>query len=230
VALLNSGVATASAQSLSSKPIRIVVPVAAGAATDTLARVAGDWLGKKTGLPITPLAVSGPDPGDRVCYNVKCPEPFPPDTEVTDQFGAKVFIPEFSEDGGRVITCNAEETEWQVRDTESMIVICRGPFLGKHYGANFADHDRRVEVDERPPLRFPWLYNLMIQVFGRPVVPVWRVVVYDSKTGSRVRSLPIYSIDQFTSDGTGARGRSSIGPSNEVHYELWSLTPPHPRR
>ena len=52
VALLNSGVATASAQSLSSKPIRIVVPVAAGAATDTLARVAGDWLGKKTGLPI----------------------------------------------------------------------------------------------------------------------------------------------------------------------------------
>src|SRR5882672_11171548 len=46
------GVTTASAQSLSSKPIRIVVPVAAGAATDTLARVAGDWLGKKTGLPI----------------------------------------------------------------------------------------------------------------------------------------------------------------------------------
>jgi tripartite-type tricarboxylate transporter receptor subunit TctC len=34
------------------KPIRIVVPVAAGAATDTLARLAGDWLGKKTGLPI----------------------------------------------------------------------------------------------------------------------------------------------------------------------------------
>lgn len=43
----------ASAQSLSSsKPIRIVVPVAAGAATDILARIAGDWLGKKTGLTI----------------------------------------------------------------------------------------------------------------------------------------------------------------------------------
>jgi tripartite-type tricarboxylate transporter receptor subunit TctC len=42
----------ASAQTLSSKPIRIVVPVAAGAATDILARIAGDWLGKKTGLPI----------------------------------------------------------------------------------------------------------------------------------------------------------------------------------
>src|SRR5712671_5347631 len=51
-ALLYSGVTMASAQSLSSKPIRIVVPVAAGAATDTLARMAGDWLGKKTGLPI----------------------------------------------------------------------------------------------------------------------------------------------------------------------------------
>ena len=44
--------APASAQTLSSKPIRIVVPVAAGAANDTLARIAGDWLGKRTGLPI----------------------------------------------------------------------------------------------------------------------------------------------------------------------------------
>jgi len=42
----------ASAQTLSSKPIRIVVPVAAGAATDILGRIAGDWLGKRTGLPI----------------------------------------------------------------------------------------------------------------------------------------------------------------------------------
>src|SRR5262245_65584067 len=42
----------ASAQTLSGKPIRIVVPVAAGAANDTLARIAGDWLGKRTGLTI----------------------------------------------------------------------------------------------------------------------------------------------------------------------------------
>jgi tripartite-type tricarboxylate transporter receptor subunit TctC len=42
----------ASAQTLGSKPIRIVVPVAAGAATDILGRLAGDWLGKRTGLPI----------------------------------------------------------------------------------------------------------------------------------------------------------------------------------
>ncbi|MEA2987958.1 MAG: hypothetical protein QOG83_669 [Alphaproteobacteria bacterium] len=42
----------ARAQSLSSKPIRIVVPVAAGAATDILGRIAGEWLGKKTGLPV----------------------------------------------------------------------------------------------------------------------------------------------------------------------------------
>jgi len=44
--------APASAQTLSSKPIRIVVPVAAGAATDILGRIAGDWLGKRTGLTI----------------------------------------------------------------------------------------------------------------------------------------------------------------------------------
>src|SRR5205807_7491257 len=43
----------AAAQSLSSnKPIRIVVPVAAGAATDILGRLAGEWIGKKTGLPV----------------------------------------------------------------------------------------------------------------------------------------------------------------------------------
>src|SRR5215468_11706687 len=47
-----SGAMPAAAQTLASKPIRIVVPVAAGAATDTLARLAGDWLGKRTGLPI----------------------------------------------------------------------------------------------------------------------------------------------------------------------------------
>jgi len=44
--------APTSAQTLSGKPIRIVVPVAAGAANDILARIAGDWLGKRTGLTI----------------------------------------------------------------------------------------------------------------------------------------------------------------------------------
>src|SRR6266542_5678210 len=51
-AVLLAGAMPASAQTLSSKPIRIVVPVAAGAATDILGRMAGDWLGKRTGLPI----------------------------------------------------------------------------------------------------------------------------------------------------------------------------------
>src|SRR5438094_7742367 len=50
--LLVWGQTTASAQTLSSKPIRIVVPVAAGAATDILGRMAGDWLSKKTGLTV----------------------------------------------------------------------------------------------------------------------------------------------------------------------------------
>jgi hypothetical protein len=44
---------------------------------------------KATGNPITPLSVSGPNPGDRICYKVKCPLPFPPDTQVTDQFGTR---------------------------------------------------------------------------------------------------------------------------------------------
>jgi tripartite-type tricarboxylate transporter receptor subunit TctC len=42
----------ASAQTLSGKPIRIVVPVAAGAATDILGRIAGEWIGRRTGLPV----------------------------------------------------------------------------------------------------------------------------------------------------------------------------------
>src|SRR5215831_11647644 len=49
--LVLSGVAAAQTLS-SSKPIRIVVPVAAGAATDTLGRMAGDWLARKTGLTV----------------------------------------------------------------------------------------------------------------------------------------------------------------------------------
>ena len=55
MALILAGHATATAQglqSLSSKPIRIVIPVAAGAATDILGRIVGEWLGKKTGLPV----------------------------------------------------------------------------------------------------------------------------------------------------------------------------------
>ena len=44
---------------------------------------------KATGRPITPLPVTGPDPGDRICYKLKCPEPFPADQQVTDQFGTR---------------------------------------------------------------------------------------------------------------------------------------------
>jgi tripartite-type tricarboxylate transporter receptor subunit TctC len=48
-----AGHAAAMAQGLQpSKPIRIVIPVAAGAATDILGRIVGEWLGKKTGLPV----------------------------------------------------------------------------------------------------------------------------------------------------------------------------------
>ncbi|MFQ5513234.1 MAG: hypothetical protein ACE5FG_02260, partial [Myxococcota bacterium] len=38
--------------------------------------------------PVTPLPLSAlPAPGDRLCWQVKCPEPFPADQVVTDQFG-----------------------------------------------------------------------------------------------------------------------------------------------
>src|SRR5438105_10573304 len=39
-------------RSLSAKPVRIIVPVAPGAATDLLGRMAADWLGKRTGSTV----------------------------------------------------------------------------------------------------------------------------------------------------------------------------------
>src|SRR5262245_57624763 len=44
---------------------------------------------RATGQPITPLPIAGPDPGDRLCYKIKCEVPAPPDTQVTDQFGTR---------------------------------------------------------------------------------------------------------------------------------------------
>src|SRR5262249_61302300 len=44
---------------------------------------------RATGQPITPLPIAGPDPGDRLCYKLKCEAPAPPDIEVTDQFGTR---------------------------------------------------------------------------------------------------------------------------------------------
>lgn len=52
VALLVSAATPASAQSYPSKRIRIIVPVAAGAATDILARIVGEWLAKRTGQTV----------------------------------------------------------------------------------------------------------------------------------------------------------------------------------
>ena len=42
--------------------------------------------------PVTPLPFSAPPaPGDRICWKVKCPEPFPDDQTVTDQFGTQTL-------------------------------------------------------------------------------------------------------------------------------------------
>jgi len=43
----------------------------------------------RTQTPIVPVPVGGPDPGDRICYVVKCPAVTLPDREVTDQFGTR---------------------------------------------------------------------------------------------------------------------------------------------
>ena len=45
---------------------------------------------KATKQPITPLPVTGPDPGDRICYKVKCPAAVA-DQEATDQFGTRTL-------------------------------------------------------------------------------------------------------------------------------------------
>jgi len=45
---------------------------------------------KKTGTPLTPLPISGPDPGDRICYKAKCPN-IPADQSVTDPFGNRIL-------------------------------------------------------------------------------------------------------------------------------------------
>ena len=42
---------------------------------------------RATGAPITPMPFGGPDPGDRICYKVKCATPLVLDQPVTDQFG-----------------------------------------------------------------------------------------------------------------------------------------------
>lgn len=45
---------------------------------------------KATGLPITPEPVPGADPGDRICYRVKCPVAGPAQQQVSDQFGTRI--------------------------------------------------------------------------------------------------------------------------------------------
>ena len=53
-----------------------------------------DALDKKTHQHITPLPVSGPDPGDRICYAIKCTSGFFPQIfSMTDRFGNRSTVP-----------------------------------------------------------------------------------------------------------------------------------------
>jgi len=49
---LFAGALAAAAESYPVRPVRLIVPVAAGAATDVLARLTAEWLGKQGGQPI----------------------------------------------------------------------------------------------------------------------------------------------------------------------------------
>jgi hypothetical protein len=48
------------------------------------------------GVPVVPLPLyAPPEPSDRICYKIKCPvppPPFPPDQNVTDQFGNRTLV------------------------------------------------------------------------------------------------------------------------------------------
>ena len=52
LALLLTAVLCASAETYPSRPIRIIAPVAPGAATDVLARLTAEWISKRTGQPV----------------------------------------------------------------------------------------------------------------------------------------------------------------------------------
>ena len=84
---------------------------------------------KTTGTPITPLPVSGPQPGDHLCYKVQCPS-IPPDQSVTDQFGnrsvtkfkaALVCTPAFKgsarfvDNGNGTVTDNYTGLQWETK-------------------------------------------------------------------------------------------------------------------
>ena len=85
---------------------------------------------KTTGAPISPLPVSGPTPGDRICYKVRCPN-LPADQSVTDQFGNRtvsklkaslVCTPAFKgsaryvDNGDGTVTDNYTGLQWEQKD------------------------------------------------------------------------------------------------------------------
>ncbi len=88
---------------------------------------------KATRLPIAALPVTGPDAGDRVCYKVKCSEPFPPDTQVSDQFGTRTIkrlktqmlcapavkgvYQRFVDNGDGTVTDRETRLQWEKKDT-----------------------------------------------------------------------------------------------------------------
>jgi hypothetical protein len=88
---------------------------------------------KRTGTPITPLPVYGAQPGDRICYKVKCPN-HPTNQSVTDQFGTRtlskfkaslVCTPAFRgparfiDNGNGTVTDNSTGLQWEKKDGAS---------------------------------------------------------------------------------------------------------------
>ena len=86
---------------------------------------------KATGTPITPLPVSGPQPGDRICYKAKCPNLLA-DQSVTDQFGNRTVskfkasllctpafkgAARFVDNGDGTVTDNYTGLQWEKKTT-----------------------------------------------------------------------------------------------------------------
>ena len=87
---------------------------------------------KSTGNPIIPQPVAGPDPGDRICYKVKCPQSVA-DQQVTDQFGTRILtkfktvlvcgpavtggtFQRLVDNGDGTVTDNSTGLQWEKKD------------------------------------------------------------------------------------------------------------------
>jgi hypothetical protein len=150
-----------------------------------------------------------------------------PPVEVTDKFSGNYQVPEFSDDGARVITTDVDQHEWQLRETESMSLISRGSYSAQNAGICFADKDRWLFVRQDSAYAVRWLHDWLRHYTGFRLFNTYRGQFIDAKSSLRSRTTPLFWPQQFTTDGAAVWG-SLPKAANQVRYELWSLNPPQP--